>query len=325
MGISNISRIGGGLHKGITALVILSLSACASAGKRGHSARENENTSNPGANSTAKSAPTSEFYGPFPNGEAATLPAPTGSAEMVANPDRVVLVLGRGLTHGFAYVGVLRALHELKVPVHAVYATEVGALASALFFTEPNPNRVDWALLRFNEKNLGPASGKFSFRMNSPENDLDGKLREVFGDRRVESIGGRLHIGLEDTKTGEPLEARSGDLWRALRGALAGANRFDPVDFEGRSVHASARKLSEEYRVARQTEKYPIIVVSAGEPPTELFRKLVEDQKATLLYVPLPGIDDLDLKKRNQAVFSGKNAVHKAATEILGLVGRRPE
>ncbi len=265
------------------------------------------------------------MYGPFPSGEAIPIPAPAGSAERIENPDRIVLVFGRGLTHGYAYFGVLRALRELKIPIHAIYATEVGALAAALYFTQPNPNRIDWALLRFNEKNLSSTEGNFSFRLSSPVVGLEEKLKEIFGNRRVESLAHRIHIGLEDSKTGESLDARSGELWRALRGTLAGANGFLPSDFEGRSVRASARKLSETYRFARQMEKFPVVVVAAGEPPTELFRKLVEEQKSTLIYVPIPSIDNLDLKKRNQAVFSGKNAVHKAAAELLGLVGRKLE
>lgn len=267
----------------------------------------------------------SEMYGPFPSGEAIPIPAPSGSAERIEDPDRIVLVFGRGLAHGYAYLGVLRALHELKVSVHAIYATEVGALAAALYFTQPNPNRIDWALLRFNEKNLGGSGSGFSLRLNSREVALEDKLREVFGERRIEGLSEKIHIGLEDAKTGESLEAKSGELWRALRGALAGGNGFSDSDFEGRPVRASGRKLSESYRLARQSETYPVVVVAAGEPPTELFRKLVEDQKSTLVYVPLPGIDNLDLKKRNQALFSGKNAVHKAAAEILGLVGRKLE
>lgn len=321
----NISRTGEKLSRGIALVVILVISSCASSTKhRAMNAPANGNGDSAIRNS-ATPENQGEIYGPFPGGSTAPQPGPAALAEIISNPDRVVLVLGRGLTHGYAYVGVIRALHELKVPIQAIYATEVGALASALYFTQPNPNRVDWALLRFNEKNLGPASGKFSFHLGSPESDLDGKLKEVFGERRMESVADRLHIEVEDAKTGEALVAKSGDLWRAVRGSLAGSNGYSPIDFEGRSIHASARKLFEEYRVARQSEKYPIIVVSAGQPPTELFRKLVEDQKATLLYIPLAGIDDLDLKKRNQAVFAGKNGVHKAAIEILGLVGRKPE
>jgi hypothetical protein len=322
MEISNISRIGGVFRHGITLLVILGVSSCASGRK--HTSTEVPTSPVPLQNGL-KAAQSDVPYGPFPDGEAAILPAPAGSAAMISNPDRVVLVFGRGLTHGYAYVGVLRALKELKVPVHAIYATEVGALASSLYFTQPNINRFDWALLRFNEKNLAPSTGKFSFHLNSPENELDDRLKEVFNDLRVETFSDRLHIGLQDAKTGESLQARSGDLWRAVRGALAGANQFSPEDFEGRPVHAAATKIAESYRVARQSEKYPIVVVSAGEPPTELLRQLIESQKATFVYVPLPGIDDLDLKKRNQAVFAGKNTIHKAAKEILGLIGRKPE
>lgn len=318
MEISNISRIGVGLGRRIAVIAILAASACASAEKRGDAISATEPSAKPSTPSAAN-----EIYGPFPSGgEVVGPPAPV---EMISNPDRIVLVFGRGLAHGYAYVGVLRALHELKVPIHAIYATEVGALAGALYLTQPNPNRVDWALLRFNEKNLGPTSGKFSFRLSSPEKELESKLREVFGERRVETLAERIHVELADAKTGEALVARSGDLWRAIRGALAGANGFDPIDFEGRPVKASDRALLQEAALARSTEKYPILVVSAGEVPPESLRRTSDGGRALVLHVPLVGIDDLDLKKRNQAVFSGKSAILKAAPAVLGLVGRKPE
>lgn len=311
-----------------TTIVLVGLvtaSACSTAGKRPQSAINHGSSTGRAVNEpSSDGASAAEPFGPFP-APAVEPPQPPGApAELVANPDRIVLVFGRGLTQGYTYVGVLRALAELKVPIHAIYATEVGALAAALYFTQPNANRIDWALLRFNEKNLRTPDGKFSFvRIQSPETELSTKLREVFGERRVESISEKLHITLEDAKTGETLVAKSGDLWRAIRGAMAGVNGFSPEDFEGRQVRASARGLSVEYGIARQNEKYPVVVVSVGAEPPLLFRKLVESQKATLLSVPLPGIDDLDLKKRNQAVFSGKKAVHQAANEILGLIGRK--
>lgn len=312
MEILNFSRIGVGFSRGITGLVILAMSACASGRKQNDAPYVADQPPAP-ASSVASSS--GETFGPFP----------TTGTPPAENPDRVVLVFGRGLTHGYAYVGVLRALHDLKVPVHAIYATEVGALASAIYLTQPNPNRVDWALLRFNERNLGPTSGKFSFRLNSPERELEGKLREVFGDRRVENLSDRLHIEVQDVKTGEALEARTGDLWRVLRGTLAGANKFEPTEVEGRDVRASDRTLDESFRLALRAEKYPIVVVSVGESPLGQLRKALEGSRAAHVHVPLAGLDDQDLKKRNQAVFSGKSAVLKASTEILGLVGRKPE
>jgi hypothetical protein len=221
---------------------------------------------------------------------------------------------------------VIKALSEMKVPIHSIYATEFGALAGALYFTQPNANRIDWALLRFTENNLRRPDGKLALlKLKSPEANLEEKLREIFGDKRVETYADRLHILLQDAKTGEKIEAKTGDLWRAVRGALSGANGFGPVDFEGREVKASTSKVSDEYRIARQLEGYPIVVAIAGQPPSELLRRLIEAQKSTLLYIPLPGVDDLDLKRRNQAVFSGKSAVQQAANEILGLIGRKLE
>lgn len=320
-----VKRISGIRIAAVALLSLTLVSSCATPHKRHHADVGHENSKEKSANGGAIDLTKSgEVFGPHPGEITQLQHQPGAPAELIANPDRIVLVFGRGLTQGYAYVGVLRALSDLKVPIHAIYATEVGALAAALYFTQANTNRIDWALMRFSEKNLRLPDGNFSFvRMKFPEMELSEKLREIFGERRVEAISNKLHITLEDAKTGEALEAKSGVLWRAVRGAMAGVNGFSPEEFEGRLVRASARTLSEEYGNARQMEKYPVVVVSVGTQPPELFRKLVESQKATLLSIPLPGVDDLDLKKRNQAVFSGKNAVHQAANEILGLIGRK--
>lgn len=261
------------------------------------------------------------IYGPLPEDSESS----SAARNEIQNPDRIVLVFGAGLTHGYAYVGVLRALTELKIPVQAVYATEMGALAAALYYTQPNPNRVDWALLRFTEKNLRKPVGTFAFALlNSPENELSEKLRDVFGEKKIEPIADKLHVSVQDARSNENFDVRSGELWRIIRGALAGRNGFNPTRIAGKTVKASSRNLFDEYRIARQNEKYPIVVVSVG-PPNNQYQRAVEEDHGIWISIPLTGIDDLDLKKKNQAIFSGKNAVHESANLLLGLVGRKPE
>lgn len=308
----------------LLSLLISAVSACGTSTKRAMPGNAEGVPVGPGA-AQGPPVPPGPVYGPNPGTETAAAPSPIGVFPSIPNPDRVVLVFGPGLVHGYAYIGVLRALRELRIEVHGIYGTEMGALAGALYYTQPNPNRIDWALLRFTEKNLQTPRGNFNFRIKSPENELESKLKEVFGDRRLETLSGKLHVSLVDTKTKEFVEATMGDLWRILRGALAGANGFSAADLDGREVRASNRKISEDYRIARQREGYPILVVSVGDAPSDLFRKLVQEQNGLALHVPMGAISNTEMKQRNQAVFSGKNAVHQATTEILQLVGRKPE
>jgi hypothetical protein len=272
----------------------------------------------PGA---AASPSPSEQYGPFPGAPA----GPVAVATPIPSGDQVVLVLGHGLARGFSHVGAIKALAEIKLPIHAIYATEVGALAAALHFTQPTANRVDWALLRFSEKNLARPEGGISIlKLKSPERDLEEKLREVFGERRIEELDGRLHILLEDAQTGERFEARRGELWKAVRAALAAENGYSPIEVDGRKARSSRGGVAEAYRAARAAETYPIVVVLAGDRVEEELRR--EAGSGTEIVVaPVSGRDDLDLKKRNQAVFAGKSAVHQASARLLGLVGRSAE
>ena len=49
--------------------------------------------------------------------------------------ERVGLVLSGGGARGVAHVGVIQALEEMRVPVHAIAATSMGALVGGMYAT----------------------------------------------------------------------------------------------------------------------------------------------------------------------------------------------
>ena len=61
----------------------------------------------------------------------------------------VALVLGPGLARGYAHAGVLRTLHDNKIPVGAVLGVEMGALIGAIFATSRTINEFEWKLFKF--------------------------------------------------------------------------------------------------------------------------------------------------------------------------------
>ena len=52
-------------------------------------------------------------------------PSPAGTPER----PRVGLVLSGGSAHGLAHVGVLKVLHELRVPIDVVTGTSMGSIS----------------------------------------------------------------------------------------------------------------------------------------------------------------------------------------------------
>ncbi len=326
METKNIWLIGNGSKRTLLSIAfslafIISCSGCSSTRQRQQEA-EARNANRPlvlAPGATAAPQPEPEVSGPAePFGP---LPPPS-SISYAENPDQIVLILGPGISSGFTYVGVLKALNKLKVPIRAIYASEVGALVSALYLTQPNINKMDWALLQFNERNLIREKKLVSF--DSPEEKLEKALDDVLGNIRIEDLKTKIGIPLEEVESKTAVFADRGELKEVLRCTLSGANGIRPcVRGEGKvKYRASSGKIGQTYQIARQQETYPILVVSAGHEVPLLLRKLMDSQHAFYINVPLNKWDDLDLRRKNQAAFLGKQAIEQNEKAILSLIGK---
>ena len=78
--------------------------------------------------------------------------APELAASEPARAPRIGLVLGGGGAKGIAHVGVIRVLDELRIPIHCVAGTSMGALVGAAFAAGMPPEQleretlaIDWA------------------------------------------------------------------------------------------------------------------------------------------------------------------------------------
>lgn len=261
---------------------------------------------------TPEMAGPAEPFGPIP---------PPSAITYSENPDQVVLVFGPGVSSGFAYVGVLKALHKLKVPIRAIYASEVGALVSSLYLTQPNLNKMDWALMQFNERNLVREKKLVSF--NSPEEKLEKSLDDLIGNIRVEDLRAKVAVPLEEVKSNTAVFADRGELKEILRCTLSGSSGLKPCRrADKKEYRAGGGKIGQVYQLARQQETYPILVVNAGEEVSLLLRKLMDEQHAYYVQIPLNKWDDLDLRRKNQAAFLGKQAIEQNEKAILSLIGK---
>lgn len=79
-----------------------------------------------------------------PNVTAATSPPPATSIESpTPRRPRVGLVLSGGGARGFAHIGVLRVLQELRVPVDVVTGTSMGSIIGGLYAAGYTPEQLD--------------------------------------------------------------------------------------------------------------------------------------------------------------------------------------
>ncbi len=94
------------------------------------------------------------------------LVAPSSPAEPPTRP-RIGLVLSGGSAHGFAHVGVLEVLEELRVPVDVVAGTSMGSVVGGLYASGMSPAEMERLLLTTDWEDLlddRPSRDRLSFR-----------------------------------------------------------------------------------------------------------------------------------------------------------------
>jgi len=142
----------------------------------------------------------------------------------------VGVVLGGGGARGFAHIGVLRALHEMAVPVDLVGGNSMGALLGALYACDVPLDEVMAQVQRFasgGERLTLPLVSLASGRR------VERDLRRLFGDRTVESLWRPYFAAACNLSKGCTQVLDRGLLWRAVLASNSPAGLFPPVPFEG--------------------------------------------------------------------------------------------
>jgi len=100
----------------------------------------------------------------FPTPATPETPAPAPAPLPREVPKKVAVVLGPGGAKAFAHVGVLKALHQNRIPVDKVVGLEWGALVGALYAAKGQVHDVEWKLYKMEQHNLPYPKGLFSSR-----------------------------------------------------------------------------------------------------------------------------------------------------------------
>lgn len=192
----------------------------------------------------------------------------TLSGQTVPAAPRIGLVLSGGGARGFAHVGVLRVLHEMRIPVHAIAGTSMGAVVGGLYaLGTPYPEL---------ERMFRSEDWEALFRDDPPRRDLPMRRkrtdREIALDYelgvRLDGVrlppalvtGSKLHNALwayayrptpvedfddlpipfravaTDVRDGSMVVLDHGDLAAAIRSSMAVPAAFSPQEVEGRRL-----------------------------------------------------------------------------------------
>ena len=226
-------------------------------------------------------------------------PDTTGSAA-VRQP-RIGLVLGGGGAKGIAHVGVIRVLDELRIPIHCVAGTSMGALVGAAFAAGMPPEQleretlaIDWAetvggkgkrdqilidrkLARrtyTNSMEIGIKDGGIESSSGLLDTqDIEDVIRSLVTVARFQRDFDDLPIPFRaiatDMVSGEMVVMGSGDISIAMRASMALPGAFSPVVTNDRVLSDGGMMRNLPVDVARDLCADVVIAVWLSSPPPE--------------------------------------------------------
>jgi NTE family protein len=233
---------------------------------------------------------------------AAVADIPAGADESgpapAARRPKVALVLSGGGARGFAHIGVLRVLRELRVPVDIVVGTSMGgvvggayAAGAAVDDLERLARQTDWdnvvadrpardALVfrRREEDTLLPSRIEFGVHSDGVtlppaaagnaalEQALDRLLPPGTRDTPVDALALPFRSVASDLVTGELVELATTPLFLTMRASLAVPGVFAPVRVNGRLVADGGLVRNLPIDLAHEMGADVVIAVNVGTP-----------------------------------------------------------
>ncbi len=219
-------------------------------------------------------------------------------AQTEARP-KIGLVLSGGGARGFAHIGVLKVLQELRVPIDAIAATSMGAVVGGCYAAGYTPQELeqlvratDWATM-FERRAPRPElswqqkeddyRNLFTFEFGIKEDgltlprgavgaqELGLMLRALGGVVKDVNDLGELPIPFAamatDLATGKLVVLQQGvSLSTAMRASMSVPGAFAPIDVQGRPLVDGALVRNLPVDIARRMGVDIVIVVNAGTP-----------------------------------------------------------
>jgi predicted acylesterase/phospholipase RssA len=262
-------------------------------------------------------APSGEVFGPQETFGPPTPEVPYGPQPVQLAP--IALVFGPGMARGYAYVGVLRALNEMKIPIASITGMQFGSLVAAIYAVDPNINHFEFSLMRFKEEDFLPKSGLMNLFEGSKQDTsrLAGPLRQVFGKVDISAAKIPLKIAIQEKTAALPTLIDKGAVVKTLRVSLADPQFFAPGTWDLSPAQAAIGQASAAYlcQEVKSRGGNPIVFVDAGTTPTQA------SAADYVIRIELPGITEGDFSKRTDIIFFGKKVTEDRGDDLRKLVG----
>jgi len=233
----------------------------------------------------------------YPHQEAFS--AETAAATASARTPRIGLALSGGGARGLAHIGVLKVLEELRVPVHCVTGTSMGAIVAGAYASGGTPRQLEERVLKANWDELfrdQPPRAEISIRRKQddyktlfapeygvkdgglalPKGVVAGVSIEAFFRTLTNSATGvgdfdKLPVPYRavaaDIETGEAVVLSRGSVPHAMRASMSVPGAMAPVEIDGRLLVDGGVANNLPIDEARKLCGDVIIAVNISTPP----------------------------------------------------------
>ncbi|MGB0127858.1 MAG: patatin-like phospholipase family protein, partial [Rhodocyclaceae bacterium] len=257
---------------------------------------------------------------------------------------KIGLALGSGAAHGFAHIGVLKALEAQGIHPDFIAGTSAGSVVGAIYASGHAPLEVQRMALEMDESQI--ADWGLPSRGFLKGEALAAYVNRVVSNRPLEKLKIPLAVVATDLKTGTMKVFRNGNAGQAVRASSAVPTIFRPVEIQGGEYVDGGLVSPVPAGVARDMGATFVIAVDIGDKPTDnkvssaldvfwqtwaiMGRSLARHDLKHADIVVRPNLVDVsatDFKGKNRAILEGEAAVARVLPELrskLQAAGWRP-
>lgn len=247
------------------------------------------------------------------------------------------LVLGAGGARGFAHLGFLQVLEELRLDIDMVIGCSAGAIFGALWCAGLDLHRIERLLTYpgFSKKLLDPTVSKEGLVKGDKILEV---LRLLTKDMEFADLKIPLAVVATDIETGELVVFTEGSVARAVRASISIPGFFKPYRYQGRLLVDGAVKSRLPVHIARNmgaerilavdvrrgfatklTSAMDILLQSVEILEDEVFR--IHCQESDLLIQPDIGhIGSFQFDRAGEAIQLGRSAALAKCSEIRRIM-----
>jgi NTE family protein len=254
-------------------------------------------------------------------------------------PAKVAVVLGAGVSRGFAHVGVLKVLESQKIPIHLIVGTSAGSFVGSLYaygidtfqlqtmaMVLLKDDVVDWTI---------PDNG--FIRGEKLENFINKTVRQT----PLERLKIPFRAVATNVQTGEETVFATGNTGRAVRASCSIPGVFQPVRIGDKAYMDGGVVSPVAVEAARRAGADVVIAVDisagvAGTLPQGILETIL--QSVDIMYAKIataqlrnadvvirPKVSHIgssDFEKRNEAILEGEKAATQALPQIRQILDK---